>query len=216
MPAIVDITNQRFGSLVAIRRLGADKRGYRWLCVCDCGAESTPGLGDLRSGNTSSCGCGQRLAAASVCRARSTHGEAGTGLYIIWRGMKARCYSEGHTSYRYYGGRGIQVCEEWRSSYGSFREWALPAGFVSGLSIDRINPKGHYSPDNCRFLTRSENARRAGVPRLVSAFGQTKRVSEWEEETGIGRTTILYRINSGWKPEDAVSVVPDRRNRRPM
>ena len=86
-------------------------------------------------------------------------------LYYIWRGMIRRCYEPSVKAYRWYGKRGIAVCEEWRKSYELFREWSLNNGYAEGLSIDRINSDGNYAPLNCQWITRSENSKRAALKR---------------------------------------------------
>jgi hypothetical protein len=77
-------------------------------------------------------------------------------LYNIWLHVKDRCLNPNCDSYHNYGGRGITVCEEWRNSYQTFREWALQNGYSDELTIDRLNVNGNYEPSNCRWLTRKE------------------------------------------------------------
>jgi hypothetical protein len=84
------------------------------------------------------------------------HGGRRTKLYGVWASIKDRCNNTRHKSYVNYGGRGISFCQEWRE-FASFRDWAISAGYQEGLHIDRINNNGNYSPDNCRFVTRSQN-----------------------------------------------------------
>ena len=90
-------------------------------------------------------------------RTRS-HGESGSILFHKWTGMKDRCYNANAKNYEYYGGRGIAICEEWRTSYEAFRGWANSNGYKDGLSLDRIDPDKDYSPDNCRWITMSAQA----------------------------------------------------------
>ena len=70
--------------------------------------------------------------------------------------MKQRCYDVNHKDYHNWGGRGIQICEEWRTNYSSFREWSLNNGYADNLSIDRIDNDGNYEPSNCRWATMKE------------------------------------------------------------
>ena len=86
------------------------------------------------------------------------HEKANTRLYSIWRGVKLRCYCPNHSSYKYYGAKGVEVCEEWRSSFVSFYEWAMLHGYRDDLTLDRVDPYGNYEPDNCRWATWKEQA----------------------------------------------------------
>jgi len=85
------------------------------------------------------------------------HGLSNTKLYHIYTSMKARCYSSKCSNYRFYGKKGITVCDEWLISFQSFYEWALSHRYHEGLSIDRINGLKNYSPDNCRWITMKIN-----------------------------------------------------------
>jgi len=87
-------------------------------------------------------------------------------LYRIWIGIKRRCYLKSSTNYNRYGGRGIKVCEEWKSDSAAFKNWCLQNGYKEGLQIDRIDNDGDYSPDNCRFVTNQENSQNTSRTKL--------------------------------------------------
>lgn len=129
-------------------------------------------------------------------------------LYKIWRGMKKRCNNPNYVGYKYYGARGIRVCDMWESSFKDFYDWSISNGYVSGLQIDRIDNDGGYCPDNCRFVTPAENAqnRRSSISRRVASFdspttitinGVTQHYAEWARCSGLRAATVLTRFRRG-------------------
>ena len=156
-----DLTGRVFGMLT-VKRF-AEKRGihYYWECVCSCGKETLVDGYNLRSGKTRSCGC---LRATVTAEVHTTHGDARLGkvtrLRRLWNGMKNRCYNANEPGYKWYGAKGVIVCEDWHD-YAKFKSWALANGYTDELSIDRIDPNGDYEPSNCRWITRSENSARS-------------------------------------------------------
>jgi hypothetical protein len=89
---------------------------------------------------------------------RKFHGMANTHIYAVWMNMKARCNNPNGKDYRYYGGRGIRVCDEW-GDFVNFKKWADENGYDQSLEIDRKDNNGDYSPANCRFITHAINSR---------------------------------------------------------
>lgn len=160
---MIDLVGERFGRLTVVERGEIKNHKQQWKCVCDCGLSVLVTTGNLRAGNTSSCGCLRRETSSAQGKSNTIHGRSHahmTRLYSIWRGMRQRCSNPNREVYSLYGGKGIKVCEEW-NDFRTFEAWALSHGYADNLSIDRINSNGDYCPENCRWLTRSENTARA-------------------------------------------------------
>lgn len=152
-----NIIGERYGRLVVIARAENTKSGNtRWLCKCDCGKEKVVAYRELKNGDTKSCGCLRE----EKTRARSTTPGGGKTkyprLYRIWHHMKERCYSVNCKEYRWYGARGIQICDAWKNSFPEFRDWALSHGYEDHLTIERKNNDGNYEPGNCKWATMKE------------------------------------------------------------
>lgn len=156
---IVDLTGQRFGRLTALKRVGCKHHSALWLCKCDCGNFKEITASNLKGGTVRSCGClsreirGKQL--SKFNHSRAIHGEYKSKLHNVWGGMIQRCTNPKQQYYHLYGGRGIKVCDEWRS-YVVFRDWMISNGYKDGLTLDRIDPNGDYCPNNCRLVTMQE------------------------------------------------------------
>lgn len=192
-----DISNHRFGRLIAKRVEYVDSNGHAyWLCVCDCGGQKTVRASHLHTGNVTSCGC---------AKGRKTHGERHGRIYTIWANMKQRCNNRNARQYQDYGGRGITVCDEWDTSYEAFRDWAKENGYRDDLTIDRINNDGPYTPENCRWATPRDQSNNTRRNRYLTHNGETHSVSEWARILGINQGTLRKRLYKyKWSTEDAL------------
>lgn len=200
MPRIVPMVGKRFGKLVVLEMAPVYKNGQcSWICQCDCGLVTEPIAGsNLRRGITKSCGCLAKERCATLGRAAKKHGMHGSRIYFIWQNMKARCHNPQNHHYPWYGARGIQVCEEWRDSFEAFHDWAMKNGYEEDLTIDRIDSKGNYCPENCRFVTRAEQNRNTSRTVLIEINGKKQTMSEWSRESGVPKGTINYRYKHGY------------------
>ena len=115
--------------------------------------------------------------------------------YNSYRCMMSRCYREKDPSYKYYGGRGIKVCDEWHNIL-AFEAWVKQHPFFKGATIDRIDSNGNYSPNNCRWATMFEQDKNRRNSVLIEWNGETHNITEWANITGINRSTINNRY---WK-----------------
>ena len=131
-------------------------------------------------------------------------------LYGVYQSIKTRCHNPNNSNYHLYGGRGIDLCDEWKE-FDAFCDWALSNGYDENApfgecTIDRIDPSKGYSPDNCRWVTmmRQNNNRRNN--HLITFNGETKTIAEWERHLGLYNGAIYERLKSGWSIEHALTI----------
>lgn len=153
MPKRLDLVGKRYGRLTVISFYDVQHGMSRWKCICDCGNETIAYGRHMISGNTQSCGCLGRERRLQSC---TKHNLSHTRIYQVWADMKDRCYNPNNAAYRWYGGKGVSVCEEWHDP-AKFAKWAMQSGYTDELTIDRIDSSGDYRPDNCRWVTFAEN-----------------------------------------------------------
>ena len=140
-----------------------------------------------------------------------------TRLYRIHTNMMGRCYREYNSRFRNYGARGIKVCDEWHN-FEAFKKWALENGYNDGLSIDRKDNDGDYTPANCKWANRYEQANNTSANHKATINGVTKTVAEWSRISGIRESTLRNRINTGWPLESILRPVikPGGNRRNPL
>ena len=202
MPKFIDLTEERFGRLIVIKRVDNDKWSHhRWLCRCVCGEEKIVRGSYLKRGDTKSCGC-LRKEITSITHI--THGRSKTKTYYSWDNMISRCTNPKNKYYHCYGGRGIIVCKRWLE----FENFLEDMGEVpEEYQIDRIDNDGNYCKSNCRWVTRTEQNRNRRDNHLITYKGKTQCIAEWSEETGIPYSTLSSRIlQYGWSFEKALTT----------
>lgn len=200
MPNFQDLTGNKYGRLTVIKRAENVGKLTAWECVCECGNSVKVIGGHLKNGHTKSCGC-----LAQEERKKTRHGMTGKRLYRIWQGMKNRCGNENTIYYDRYGGRGISVCDEWEKSFEAFMEWSTKNGYKDDLSIDRIDNNKGYSPENCRWATKEEQANNCVSNVVLRHNGEEHTIAEWSKIRGINYQTLHSRIVTlGWSVEKAL------------
>lgn len=202
----IDLSGGKYGKLTVIgveRRVGG--KAY-WNCVCDCGGKCVVSGTDLRSGHTRSCGCllketRRKNASRNWLANRDipTDPETYKNVQRAFFSMHHRCSSAYHDTMAYHD-RGITVCDEWKD-FGNFLSWAINNGFEQGLTLDRIDVNGNYSPNNCRWVTNKvqQNNKRNNV--RITIGEETKTLSQWCEVYGVGKATVRQRMKRGWPQE---------------
>lgn len=210
------LAGERFGKLVVIGSVSEPFQSTtRWKCICDCGNYAYPAAHNLINGRSTSCGCLRRIRASEFAKSRTKHGGSGTRLYRIWRSMINRCYYKKDRCYSTYGGSGITICGEWRDNFGAFRDWAIANGYNDSISIDRIDVQKGYTPENCRWADRFEQANNRADTVYLTYNGSTKPITVWAQELGMPRSVLYQRIRYyGWEAERALTTPYRRKDGR--
>lgn len=201
----LNLIGERFGRLVVVSCAGSRGEGRSakryWNCVCDCGNTITTTTQSLRKGDTRSCGCLK----IDLTKERMTkHGDTGTHLHNVWKTMRRRCYDVNHNDYKWYGSRGVYVCDEWKDNYLAFKEWAENNGYREDLTIDRIDSDGAYSPDNCRWVSMKEQCNNRHSSIFYTFNGQTHTLAEWSEIYDIPYSRLYSRLHRGIDFSEAI------------
>lgn len=187
-PTRIDISGQRFG-MATVMKLDHITERYRlyWLCKCDCGKEFIM-RGDLiKAHKYLNCGCYN----LEKRRERQiTHGYANTKLYHILYGMRQRCNNPNDSEYFRYGGRGIEICDEWNNNNETFLKWAIENGYKEGLSIERIDVNGNYCPENCKWIPLSEQCNNTRRTIRLKYGNKELNINQWARELGINKNTF--------------------------
>lgn len=202
-----DYTGQKFGYLTAIRYAGSDGQKSQWEFECElCGSVTTKVPGEvqkqMKRAAVVACGCLKGTTG-------TTHGMSKHPAYAVWRSMIDRCRLPTHPAWKNYGGRGIEVCPRWHT-FSNF--WTdMGPTYQSGLTLDRKDNDSDYTPENCRWVTRMAQARNQRRNVVIDTPWGTMTVAEASARSGIGATTLHYRLDNGVTGSDLFTT-PDARN----
>lgn len=198
MGSFKDLTGLRFGRLIVLARGENATNTYgkpiaRWICACDCGAETLVRGSKLSGGITTSCGCFHR---EQLSKQVTTHGKRHTRAYQSWAHAKNRCTNPSNAKYPLYGARGINMCDRWLNSFEAFYDdmGDPPPGHTLDRFPDRDGP---YEPGNCRWATPSQQANNLRTTHFFEWRGETKTLTEWAQKFGVTRDLIKLRLRKG-------------------
>ena len=185
-----DLTGKQFGRLTAVERLPphGKSKAMQWVCHCECGNTAIVRGTDLTNGHTMSCGCYKRM------QKNLPNGEL--RLHRIWSNMKQRCTNPKVKDFKYYGGKGVCVCEDWQD-FEKFFYWAMSHGYKDGLTIERKDCEGNYCPENCEWIEANLQQRNTVRNRRFMYCGKVFTLSELCRIYGKPRSTIESRLKRG-------------------
>lgn len=168
-------------------------RGRRWVCECECGNKTIVRNDSLKNGRSKSCGCySSEKSKERIIKINTKHGMCNTVEYKTWAQILVRCNNKNSTSYEYYGGRGIKVCERWANSFENFYEDMGKR--PEGMSIDRIDMNGDYCPENCRWASKQVQNSNTRKNKYIEYRGERKTLSEWARHYDIPVWKLSQRL----------------------
>ena len=196
MPPFIDLTKQNFNRLTILERI-KNTNPIRWECQCACGNTTTATTNSLRTKKVQSCGC---LRKELTTKRMTTHNMSRSPEYKSWTHMIGRCHNPTDQDFKNYGGRGIEVYQEWRDSFLAFYNY-IGKRHSKKHSIDRINNEGNYCPGNIRWADRKTQNNNSRRNHLITIDGVTKTIAQWAKTMDISPLTICNRLQNNWTPE---------------
>ena len=197
-------TNEQYNhwTILYVDEHGSRKHPKQCICRCDCGRLYKRDYFKLKYGLVAQC---------RECYLRTRHHLNHTRIHKCWVAMKQRCYNPTEKAHKWYGLRGIKVCNQWKNDFLAFYNWAMAHGYNDTLTIDRIDVNGDYCPENCRWVNQEtqSNNRRSNIS--VTINGRTQNLTQWCKELGLPRGRIFARVERGWNPVEALMYKGDAR-----
>jgi hypothetical protein len=153
-PRYTNYTGKKIGVVKVLKRIDNIRKWTpTYICECECGIQFRTEISSLRRSNYKRC----------------THKYPNHPVKLTLLDMIKRCYNSNNKGYKYYGGKGIEICKEWRKDPNNFVEWSLSNGWKENLTIDRIDSNGDYCPENCQWISFNENRSKAQKKRRANA-----------------------------------------------
>lgn len=189
----------KFSKLTVTSGAGVDKHQKRiWNCICECGNKTVVATTPLRLGKTQSCGC-------LKTETHTIHGDHKSLEYYAWRSMRNRCKDQNTKYYEKYGGRGIKVCGRWENYLNFLSDMGRKP--TKNYSLDRIDNNGDYTPENCRWATKSEQNKNRSVTVWIEHEGKKMLTQDWALEVGLSYSTLYARLRNGWSIKRALNTL---------
>lgn len=185
----------RFNRLTVLERDFDKVRRVHWKCICDCGIHISAAACDVKSGHTKSCGCANQ---ESRVINNTKHGKNRTPTYVVWSNMLARCTNPNLRDYKNYGGRGITICDQWRTFEGFFADMGERP---DGLTLERIDVDGNYDPANCKWATPKEQANNWRKSIRATYMGKSYTAMQLSEMLNVSHERVVWaikRYREGW------------------
>lgn len=209
MTKAIDITGKKFGRLTAIHRVPIKPGRAYWLLSCECGGSITTVYDSLRAGFTKSCGC---LKIESIRNRSLKHGHSinrkESRTLKSYNHAKSRCLNPNDPKFRIYGGRGIKMCSDWLNGFENFLRDMGEC--PPSMTLDRVDPHGHYEPRNCRWASVRQQARTRTDNVLVEYEGQTMILKDFANLMGVNYKALHARVK--YKGQNAVEAALDLKN----
>lgn len=213
MPKPLNLTGQRFGRWNVLEIAPKRRAVTYWRCVCDCGDIGEVSIQNLRSKQSTSCGC---RTIESTRRRVTKHGATKNGIetpeYKAWKQAKTRCFSAKNPDFPYYGGRGISMCPEWAGDFAIF--FADMGPRPDGYTLDRIDVNGNYAPGNCRWASRYTQSNNTRQCHYVTHLGRRMTLAQLAAHYSVDYTSVRLRFKKGQTPEQIIFALLHGRKRR--
>lgn len=199
----IDLTGKQVGWWKVIKEGQTKSKKTYWLCQCDCGTIREVLTDSLLYKKSTNCGCKRK----EMLRERMTkHKMMDSPLYKVWQNMKNRCRNPKTPHYKYYGGRGITVCDKWQTFEGFYED--MGATYQEGLTLERIDVNGDYCKENCRWATKIEQANNKRNNKIYTYNGVTDTLKRLCQINNVSYTMVQQRLRKGLGIKDAIELPP--------